>query len=336
MNNGIFFGSMGGALGDSVPRYVDMSDLNAIEDSYDWLSGLGAASPWPSPGRCPPRHRLECVPLPPQRTGASQRCPPGTELVKNFNVEQCLPRCRTGSVREPERIGGRRCVDRFSGRPTSGLGAIDSNTIWMAQAFLNEELSKRRLATVPMDGTLGRSTCEGLVAILKDVQKGGKVDPAFADFMKANGALFDAPCAQMLPTTVTSSTPPIPLPKQPASSPPATPPKFELEQCFINFGDESDVVADVQAQLNEQLDAEGYEPIPETGQWDGKTCGALFFLRGRFSPEPIPPCPEYQVPLECPEVVEPRKKSSRALWWALGGLGVLVVAGGAYAVSQRG
>jgi hypothetical protein len=270
-----------------------------------------------------------------ERPGASQRCPPGTELVKNFNVEQCLPICRPGFAREPERIGGRRCIDRLSGRPMSGLGAIDADMIWMAQAFLNEELAKRRLPTVPMDGTLGRSTCEGLVAILNDVQKGGKVDPAFADFMRQNGALFDAPCAQMLPTTVTSSTGPLPLP--PPSGGGGEPrPQFELEQCFINFGDKSDVIADVQAQLNEQLDAEGYEPIPETGQWDGKTCGALFFLRGRFSPEPIPPCPEYQVPLECPEVVEPRKKSSRGIWWALGGLGVLVVAGGAYAVSQRG
>lgn len=364
MKGGIFYGTAGGAFGDTVPRYVDVSDLNAIEDSYDWLSGLGQAQ-WPSAsGGCPPGTSPGCVPVPghgrrlasagrrpsePRATererrgrepqerrgggGTSQRCPPGYEVVINYNVGRCERRCPPGTEREAEsRIGGRRCVPTGR-RPMRGLGALSSDTVWMAQAFLNEELAKRRLAEVPMDGNLTKATCEGLVKILKDVQAGGKVDPAFADFMKTNGALFDAPCAQVLGSgTVTSSRPPEPLPPQP--QPPRQ--EFELEQCFIDFGDESEIVADIQEQINAQLDEEGYEPIPVTGQWDGKTCGAIFFLKGRFHPEPVPPCPEYQVPLECAEVVEPRKKGGgKMMVWALGGLVLALAGGGVYWATQR-
>jgi len=218
-----------------------------------------------------------------------------------------------------------------------GVGAVDTNTVWMAQMFLNEELRKRGMAPVRDDGVMDPTVCGALVFVLERVRAGETVDQGFADFMKENGRAFDSACTNVAldpPEAIEGGygaplPPPTPEPEGPGER------NVDWIDCWISQGDTGPHVVDLQHKINQALLSAGFEAIPETGVFDAATCGAMFELGGSFSP-PIAECPAWVVPHECPDMTMPRKSGNVKMGaFAVGGLLVAVGLGGAYWLSNR-
>lgn len=228
------------------------------------------------------------------------------------------------------------------------VGATDvpgGNTFWWnIQQNVNDQLDQLGRELVEVTEKPDVTTCAALEWLWL---KGNMPEDAyFKTFLDdpANGTLVKQGCAA---ATDGVQTLPVPAPaggSAPAPAPTAHPSAAPCQDgacdCYVNEGDEGPHIEFLQQQLNQALDAAGFERIPVTGKYDDPTCGAVFQLGGSFEPEYPTLCNnvegEWIVPLKCPNMVLPKKKgSSKASMFAVGGLVLAAALGGAYWVSQR-
>lgn len=235
-----------------------------------------------------------------------------------------------------------------------GLGAEPpggSNFWWNIQVNVNDwlgELGRERIEETEEPDV---PTCAALQWLLEHMPE----DAHFREFVDepANRQYIDAGCSE---ATAGMETLPVPSPVDAEeSNDEPSPPEPSAEEpkpvessdeacsdgtcdCYVFEGDRGEHIAWLQKQLNAALDAEGYEPIEVTGVYDPATCGAIFELRGSFEPDYPALCDnvegEWVVPLECPDMVLP-KKTSKASLFAIGGLVLAAGLGAAYWVSKR-
>jgi hypothetical protein len=188
--------------------------------------------------------------------------------------------------------------------------------------------------TIPETGTLDARTCGavrtanfGVSAIPYTAETQSHID-LWLTAMDYAGLVVQDACAAFAE--------PLPMPaRRPDAEPVVT------DVCTFNFGDESDVIVDLQLELNVALETAGYEPIPTTGVYDGRTCGAIFALMGTFQPTVTSAeCPNgWLVPFECAESIQPtrkeeKKKMSTAAMFGIAALVAAVVVGGVYAARK--
>lgn len=107
-------------------------------------------------------------------------------------------------------------------------------------------------------------------------------------------------------------TPPAQPGAQPPGPGPSTPEYIDPQtgECILAAGISQPYVADVQRQLNVDLDRAGYQPIPVTGTFDDETCGGIIALKGSFNPVIAAPCTGngYRINFSCAHAIEPTKK----------------------------
>lgn len=229
---------------------------------------------------------------------------------------------------------------------------VENPKVRRAQQLANDVLEALNYATIEEDGKLGPATCGAIAYVysqipIEELNFVATEANAFASYVRSAPELESA-CTQQIAQSrwVTPSR----LGPPPSPEPASEEPSMEFEEpevlappgaCEFEFGDSHPQIKTLQAQLNEALDAEGYEQIPVTGTYDPQTCGAIFELGGAFSPAPSELCPRgWTVPLECADMVIPKKKSengvSTAAMWGIGGLLALAAVGGIYAATKGG
>ena len=209
------------------------------------------------------------------------------------------------------------------------------------QRALNVWLSSIGYAPVPVSGAWDGPTCGAAIQMDRTVANTDPRKVAVANLLVQIQPILGMPCG----TTV---SPVAPAPPVVAVAPPAAqytapsasgrsaslPPLNRDGECVINFGQRSSEIGLIQSQLNDVLAQNGYTPIPVSQVWDAATCGAMFELGGKFSPQASPACPNfYSVPLSCPVVAKPVKVATSPLSVALPigiaavlGIGALVLA----------
>jgi hypothetical protein len=240
-----------------------------------------------------------------------------------------------------------------------GLGAMGGGDIELLQTLINGELEDRQQPLLTVTSVWDAPTCDALTALLQEYAAATPAPPQAStagwiiDIWNANQQEILAACetvaGQVQTTTPTtpSTTP------APSTTPGATVPMAACTaagcDCYVYEGDVGPHITDLQQQLNAALDAHGYEGIVATGVYDKETCGAIFELGGSFRPDfPGTHCStdmtqEWLIPLECPDMVLPKKKGaapngggmSRAGMFAVGGLVLAAGLGAAYWVAQR-
>lgn len=236
-------------------------------------------------------------------------------------------------------------------RPRRSVGAAPpgGETFWWnIQVNINDHLAQLDREEVEVTEKPDVPTCAALQWLLEHMPS----DAYFREFVEEpeNRKLIDEGCR-----SATEGMETLPVPKSTSSSAePEEQPQDEeqdpVEQpvvsacdggrcdCYVHENDSGDHIAFLQEELNEALADAGFEPISVTGVYDAATCGAVFELGGSFRPSYPDLCTnpegEWIVPLECPEMVMP-KKSSRASMFAVGGLVLAAGLGAAYWVSKR-
>lgn len=243
----------------------------------------------------------------------------------------------------------------------AGLGALSFSQVQTLQDLLNIENQYRSRPLIEVTGQWDNATCLTVYYYTDILLQGGQVDPFLYDFLYNNEVAIAAACQQVSqagqapqppPTTTTepppasdSTSPPITTSGGGAAVPTTTvdPCSASGCDCLVYEGDAGPHIENLQQQLNAALDANGYEPIPVTSTYDKATCGAIFELGGSFMPTYPAVCNnvegEWVVPLQCPDMVIPKKKgeggTSRASMFAIGGLLLAAGLGTAYWVSKR-
>jgi hypothetical protein len=240
------------------------------------------------------------------------------------------------------------------GLGASGLGAMSSGDIELLQTLLNYELTARNRAEIAITAGWDVATCVALTFLLQQYQATPPTSDStgawIIDIWNENMAAILAACEAVKAGAT-------PLPPPPPTNGGITNGGTTTTNggytpggvctaagcdCYVYEGDEGPHITDLQQQLNAALDANGYEGIVATGVYDKETCGAIFELTGTFRPEfPGTHCntdmtQEWLVPLECPDMVLPKKKGgvSRASMFAIGGLVLAAGLGGAYWIAQ--
>jgi hypothetical protein len=202
------------------------------------------------------------------------------------------------------------------------LGQTPEDVIFSVQAFLNDALAQVNRPPIRVDGNLDRATCDALSAWSRG-EYGLPLDPTLVEIISANGIAIQAACDAIRGGQTPAPPPP---------APPGPPPVFQPDPCEqIDLGERSARVLSVQQQINAQLRAAGYIPIPENSTWDPITCRALGFLTFGIDP-PRPPeewlvteCPQGVVfELNCPPAPAPRKAGAPVATAGGGGSGALL------------
>lgn len=223
---------------------------------------------------------------------------------------------------------------------------------WNIQVNVNDQLDQLGREQIPITQKPDVPTCAALQWLLEHMPQ----DAYFREFLAdaTNKAIVSQGCHEAtagmdtlpVPPAAGGDTAPAAAPTAPdapasVTTPTGAPCVNGSCDCYVNQGDEGEHITFLQHQLNAALDAAGYEGIPVTGVYDDATCGAVFTLGGSFEP-PYPglcsnPEGEWVVPLKCPDMVLPQKKtgSSKASMFAVGGLVLAAGLGAAYWVSKR-
>ncbi len=249
--------------------------------------------------------------------------------------------------------------DVLQSQPVMGLGgalgALSADDIELLQTLVNYELSVLNHPEIALTAAWNEETCVALTFLLQQYQASPTPPTAdstggwIIDIWNENKAAILAACEAV---------------KAGATAPPPPPTNGGITNggtttnggftpgsvctaagcdCYVYEGDEGPHITDLQQQLNAALAANGYEGIVTTGAYDKETCGAIFELGGAFRPDfPGTHCNpdmtlEWLVPLECADMVLPKKKGgvSRAGMFAVGGLVLAAGLGGAYWIAQR-
>jgi len=145
------------------------------------------------------------------------------------------------------------------------LGVKDP-TVLKWQYMLNTELDARGIPTVPEDGVFSLATCAGFGAFGRSYNEAPNEptpDDTFAGIVAQYQKGIVAACAA-LAQPATTTAPPATTTTTTTAPPPATTPSASA----------SDLMRQQQTMLNAWLASVGYLPIPVSGVWDGRTCGA--------------------------------------------------------------
>ena len=177
--------------------------------------------------------------------------------------------------------------------------------ILQMQKLINSEvLRPGGYKLIPEDGKLAPATC-GAASDTASAASIGRIRvSATLQTLLDHPGLLPA-CLPMKPWQFPQMAPAAkPVAVRSASLPPLN----RDGECVINFNQKYAEIGVLQQQLNAVLVSNGYKPIPITNVWDAATCGALFELGGKFSPQASASCPHfYSVPLTCPTVTKPVK-----------------------------
>jgi hypothetical protein len=198
----------------------------------------------------------------------------------------------------------------------AAIPAPTAAEVMLLQKLLNSEaLAPGRFQPIPEDGRVSGLLCGTAGATRADVTAGKlRVSATLAGLLVSSSIRFACTKAGPIsfPSRLPASSPPqvqvTPRLPAPARRSAQLPPLNRDGECVINAGQRYAEIGVLQQQLNAALASNGYKPIPVTNVWDAATCGALFAMGGRFSPQASSACPHfYSVPLSCPTVSTPTK-----------------------------
>lgn len=161
----------------------------------------------------------------------------------------------------------RLCPPPAPKHPTSSGGWTWMNTtpnasVQLFQQHLNQALKSEGYKTITADGRMGPATCGAFNFVA------GKYPALFAKDPIENIGI----CQSFTNPTKVGSTKPEPSPSSPEAK--------QLDQQYggLPWLVADARVADLQNQINRQLDSNGFLPIGITGMLDPPTCGAMVYL----------------------------------------------------------
>ena len=181
------------------------------------------------------------------------------------------------------------------------------------QTMLNKWLVSVGYRPIAVTGVWDGPTCGAGQLMTRTLPDSDPSKIALAAVLAKIKPVLGMPCGVTVTPTAPSRpvvvVPPAPVPTaSPSVRSSSLPPLNRDGECVVNFGQRFAEIGALQQQLNATLVANGYKPIPITNVWDAATCGAMFELGGKFSPNASGACPNYySVPLTCPTVTKPVK-----------------------------
>lgn len=241
------------------------------------------------------------------------------------------------------------------GLGATGLGAMTFVQIQTLQDLLNMENDYLGREYIPVTGVWDPATCLTVAYFNQILTEGGKVNQYLYDTLEnwqydivaACQALSQAPPPTNGGVTnggVTNGG--VTNGGTTTTNGGAAPDACRASgcDCYVYEGDAGPHVTRLQEEINVALAAGDYEGIAVSGVYDKQTCGAIFELGGSFKPSDesfAQLCDPYMtqewlVPLQCADMVIPKKKGgpSRAGMFAIGGLVLAAGLGGAYWIAQ--
>lgn len=195
------------------------------------------------------------------------------------------------------------------------------NDVIVMQSLMNDEvLKKKGFSLVPENGKLDALTCGTASAMYADVKASRVTVSAELKRLLTASAIINA-CGSHQPWVVakqisapapapTVTSPPPPAPVTTTAPKPTVPAGPDYSQCWIDYGNKTQAVREMETLINARLAAKGYHPIPKLGTWNAQMCGAMSVLKNQYDKWPIKACPGgVVVPLRCPTSIPPIKKA---------------------------